>query len=165
MKTSTKIEQELRNPPYLNISCSGDGGLGEGSIVHRPPRARTPISARGNILSFTILLNHLILHWMPLIVETMFSLKQVRVGHALQLCQNNVLEVVPIMFLGLCQALCSVMPRSQLWRSVSGFVYETSLTKTGDKHHTSHITHRGVYRVALQLKIHFDNCITNENQC
>ena len=35
--TSTKIEQELRNPPYLNISCSGDGGLGEGSIVHRPP--------------------------------------------------------------------------------------------------------------------------------
>ena len=45
-------------------------------------------------------------YWMLLIVETMFSLK-----HAFHLYQNNVPGVVPIMFRGLCQALCSVMRR------------------------------------------------------
>ncbi len=69
-------------------------------------------------------------YWMPLIVETMFSLKRVRAGHALHLYHNNVPGVVPIMFRGLCQALCSVMR----WGQLSGltFVNETSLTFRGD---------------------------------
>ena len=68
-------------------------------------------------------------YWMPLIVETMFSLKRVRAGHALHLYQNNVPGVVPIMFRGLCQALCSVMR----WGQLSGLtcVNETSRTFRG----------------------------------
>ena len=34
IKTSTKIEQELQSPPYLKMSSSIDGGLGEWSVVH-----------------------------------------------------------------------------------------------------------------------------------
>ena len=95
LKTSTKIEQELRSPPYLKMSSSIDGGARQRVYCALTPKSKDPISARGKIPTLYNTWHHIILYWMPLMVESMFSLNRVRAGHALHLYQNNVPGVVP----------------------------------------------------------------------